>query len=76
MEDVIRLPVTEERAAGKKRARPPNMKPEEEDTKRRSNARNVAALGAEDGAVKLLEELLFGAEEELLDRLVEVCETL
>ncbi|KAF7643231.1 hypothetical protein LDENG_00243000, partial [Lucifuga dentata] len=67
--DVLKLPVTEERAAGKRRA--PGLQPEQEEAKRRRNAQRVAALGTQDGGVKLLEELVFGAEEELLERLVQ-----
>lgn len=74
MEDVnvIKLPVTKEKKAAKKRPRPPKLNPEEEEDKRQSNAKRLAVLGEEDTSVKLLEQLVFGAEEELLERLVEV----
>uniref|UniRef100_A0A3Q0SSZ5 U3 small nucleolar RNA-associated protein 18 homolog n=1 Tax=Amphilophus citrinellus TaxID=61819 RepID=A0A3Q0SSZ5_AMPCI len=45
--------------------------PREEGTKRQRNVKRLAVLGQEDSSVKLLEELVFGAEEELLERLVE-----
>lgn len=73
--NVIKLPVAADgaadRAAAKKRTRPPQFDPEEEEQARRRNVRRLAALGEADGSVKLLEELLFGAEEQLLGRLVE-----
>lgn len=40
-----------------------------EEQKRRKHTEEVKALGEEDESVKLLEELVFGAEEELLERL-------
>uniref|UniRef100_A0A3B4YDN1 U3 small nucleolar RNA-associated protein 18 homolog n=1 Tax=Seriola lalandi dorsalis TaxID=1841481 RepID=A0A3B4YDN1_SERLL len=70
--NVIKLPVTEERGPATKRARPPQFDPEEEEQNRQKNVKRVAALGEKDGSVKLLEELVFGAEAELLHRLVEV----
>lgn len=74
MEDgnVIKLPVTEERAPAKKKARPPKFNARQEAQTRQKNVRRLAALGEEDGSVKLLEELVFGAEDELVERLVEV----
>lgn len=74
MEDVnvIKLPVTEERGPAKKRTRPPKFDPEEEEQKRQKNVKRLAVLGEEDSSVKLLEELVFGAEDELVERLVEV----
>ncbi|XP_040917793.1 U3 small nucleolar RNA-associated protein 18 homolog isoform X2 [Toxotes jaculatrix] len=77
MEDVnvIKLPVTEERGP-KKRARPPTFDPEKEEEKRQKNVRSLAVLGQKDSSVKLLEELVFGAEDELVERLVEDDETL
>ncbi|XP_023251534.1 U3 small nucleolar RNA-associated protein 18 homolog isoform X1 [Seriola lalandi dorsalis] len=69
--NVIKLPVTEERGPATKRARPPQFDPEEEEQNRQKNVKRVAALGEKDGSVKLLEELVFGAEAELLHRLVE-----
>lgn len=79
MADVIPLPVTKKRPAVKKRprARPPEPeKPgrqreqrEQEEHKRRKNIQCVAVLGEEDASVRQLEELLFGAEERLVERL-------
>ncbi|XP_008285805.1 U3 small nucleolar RNA-associated protein 18 homolog isoform X1 [Stegastes partitus] len=73
MEDVnvIKLPETEDRTPAKKRARPPQFDPEREEQDRQTNVKRLAVLGETDGSVKLLEELVFGAEEELLERLVE-----
>ncbi|KAM7387635.1 hypothetical protein PAMA_009988 [Pampus argenteus] len=73
MEDgnVIKLPVTEERGPAKKRARPAKLKPGKEAEKRQKNVERLAVLGEADSSVKLLEELVFGAEDELLERLVE-----
>ncbi|XP_050929864.1 U3 small nucleolar RNA-associated protein 18 homolog isoform X2 [Lates calcarifer] len=73
MEDanVIKLPETGERRPAKKRARPPKFDPVEEEQKRQKNVKSLAVLGAEDSSVKLLEELVFGAEDELVERLVE-----
>ncbi|XP_071320771.1 U3 small nucleolar RNA-associated protein 18 homolog [Trachinotus anak] len=72
MEDmnVIKLPMTEERGPAKKRARPPKFHPEEEQ-KRQINVKSLAVLGEKDSSVKLLQELVFGAEDELVERLVE-----
>ncbi|MCI4391702.1 hypothetical protein PGIGA_G00137550 [Pangasianodon gigas] len=42
-----------------------------EEEKRRKHTEELKALGEEDESVKLLEELVFGAEEELLERLVQ-----
>uniref|UniRef100_A0A3B5B5K4 U3 small nucleolar RNA-associated protein 18 homolog n=1 Tax=Stegastes partitus TaxID=144197 RepID=A0A3B5B5K4_9TELE len=71
MEDVnvIKLPETEDRTPAKKRARPPQFDPEREEQDRQTNVKRLAVLGETDGSVKLLEELVFGAEEELLERL-------
>lgn len=78
MEDlsVIKLPGSEKRPQGKKRSRPaeprvPDPDPELEEQQRRNNVKRLAELREADGSVKLLEELLFGAEEELLGRLKE-----
>lgn len=78
MADVIALPVTKKRPAVKKRPRVPPPKPEErqrqreeEEHKRRRNIECVAVLGEEDASVRQLEELLFGAEERLVERLEE-----
>lgn len=76
MEDVnvIALPETEATKPARKRLRPAKSDPEEEQRTRRENAESVAALGEQDGSVQLLEELVFGTEEELLGRLVEATE--
>lgn len=72
MEDVIKLPVTEHRAPAKKRARDRREnRPKNEERKRQRNVRRLSVLGEEDSSVRLLEELLFGAEERLVERLVE-----
>lgn len=73
MEDMsfIKLPATEGKQPAKKRAKPPQSSMEEEEERRR-NVKNLAVLGEKNSSVKLLEELVFGAEEELLERLVEV----
>nr|XP_020478820.1 U3 small nucleolar RNA-associated protein 18 homolog [Monopterus albus] len=73
MEDmnVIKLPATEKQASTKKRARSTTFDPEKEERTRKKHVQSLAVLGEEDGSVKLLEELVFGAEEELVDRLVE-----
>ncbi|KAG7234936.1 hypothetical protein INR49_003577 [Caranx melampygus] len=73
---VLPVSVTEQRRAAKKkkRARPPEHNPEEEEETRQKNMKRVSVLGEEDGSVKLLEELVFGAEDELLERLVEQVE--
>lgn len=56
-----------------KRARPRGSdKAEQEQEKRRRNTEKVAVLGQEDSSVKILEELVFGGEDELLDRLLQV----
>lgn len=47
-------------------------KAEQEQEKRRRNTEKVAVLGQEDSSVKILEELVFGGEDELLDRLLQV----
>ncbi|XP_051275949.1 U3 small nucleolar RNA-associated protein 18 homolog isoform X2 [Dicentrarchus labrax] len=69
--NVIKLPPTEEKAAGKKRTRAPKFNPEQEAKIRRTNVKRLSVLGEEDTSVKLLEELVFGAEDELVERLVE-----
>uniref|UniRef100_A0A3P9P980 U3 small nucleolar RNA-associated protein 18 homolog n=1 Tax=Poecilia reticulata TaxID=8081 RepID=A0A3P9P980_POERE len=74
MEDknVIKLPVTEDKRKAKKRSRsPPKNDPKGEKQLREVNLKRLAVLGEEDGSVKRLEALVFGAEEELLERLVE-----
>lgn len=72
MEDVIKLPVTEHRAPTKKRARDRREnRPKNEERKRQRNVQRLSVLGEEDSSVRLLEELLFGAEERLVERLVE-----
>lgn len=76
MADVIPLPVTKKRPAVKKRprVRPPEPEKlqrqrEQEERKRRRNIQSVVVLGEEDASVRQLEELLFGAEEQLVERL-------
>ncbi|XP_037333387.2 U3 small nucleolar RNA-associated protein 18 homolog isoform X2 [Pungitius pungitius] len=71
MEDVIKLPGTEDGKPARKRVRAPKFDPREEEETRRRNAERLSVLGGEDRSVGLLEELVFGAEEELLERLVE-----
>ncbi|XP_028268122.1 U3 small nucleolar RNA-associated protein 18 homolog [Parambassis ranga] len=73
MEDknVIKLPGTRDREATRKRARPVKLNPVEEEETRQKNTKRLAVLGESDESVKLLEELVFGAEDELLERLVE-----
>lgn len=69
MEDTnfIELPLTEEKKTGRKRSRRA-----EEERVRQQNLKRLAVLGEEDVSVKRLEKLVFGAEEELLEKLVEV----
>ena len=55
-----------------KRVSEPEPDYEEEVLKRHKNAQAVTVLGEEDASVKLLEYLVFGAEEDLVERLVEV----
>uniref|UniRef100_A0A3Q4BD55 U3 small nucleolar RNA-associated protein 18 homolog n=1 Tax=Mola mola TaxID=94237 RepID=A0A3Q4BD55_MOLML len=45
--------------------------PAGEERRRQKNVKRLAVLGEKDSSVKLLEELVFGAEDELLERLVE-----
>ncbi|XP_017309879.1 U3 small nucleolar RNA-associated protein 18 homolog [Ictalurus punctatus] len=59
--DKVKRPRLEEGGAPVEAAR--------EEQKRRKHAEELKALGEEDESVKLLEELVFGAEEELLERL-------
>ncbi|KAK1875592.1 U3 small nucleolar RNA-associated protein 18 like [Dissostichus eleginoides] len=65
----------------RKQPRPPKRKqpppplapdPEEEGQRRVRNQNLVAVLGEEDESVRLLEDLLFGGEEQLLDHLLQV----
>lgn len=74
MEDMsfIKLPADVGKQPAKKRAKLPQSSLEEEEEERRRNVKNLAVLGEKNSSVKLLEELVFGAEEELLERLVEV----
>ncbi|XP_029614353.1 U3 small nucleolar RNA-associated protein 18 homolog [Salmo trutta] len=55
----------------KKRVSEPEPDYEEEVLKKHKNAQAVTVLGEEDASVKLLEELVFGAEDDLVERLVE-----
>ncbi|XP_061568264.1 U3 small nucleolar RNA-associated protein 18 homolog isoform X2 [Cololabis saira] len=71
MEDVIKLPDEKPTEPRKKKARKVKMDPETEVQKRQKNAEQLAVLGEEDGSVRRLESLVFGAEDELLERLVE-----
>ncbi|KAM6957800.1 U3 small nucleolar RNA-associated protein 18 homolog [Aplochiton taeniatus] len=62
------------RAIVKKRPRPPKepkYDPVKQDRKRIINIRKVSVLGDTDSSVKLLEGLVFGAEDDLAQRLVE-----
>ncbi|XP_054463843.1 U3 small nucleolar RNA-associated protein 18 homolog [Anoplopoma fimbria] len=66
----------QQKKKSRKRPRPPasaagQEQQEQQEEQRRTHVRRLAVLGEEDGAVKLLEELLFGGEEELLERLLE-----
>lgn len=70
MEDVKKLRATEHKAAAAKRSRAAAVEPGQEEVKRQKNVSLVAVLGEEDSSVKMLEELVFGAEDELLGRLV------
>lgn len=54
---------------GKKRAPDPEIDLDEEINKREKNVKLVRALGEQDASVKLLEDLVFGAEDELVKRL-------
>ncbi|KAM9843224.1 U3 small nucleolar RNA-associated protein 18 homolog [Aulostomus maculatus] len=74
MADVIKLPSDGDPGSAKKRARPNTVDPGEEEQKRQRNVKQLAVLGAKNSSVKLLEELVFGAEEELLERLTEEVE--
>lgn len=70
MEDVIKLPAKEDKPAATKRSRAAAVEPGGEERKRQKNVSLVSVLGEEDSSVKMLEELVFGAEDELLGRLV------
>ncbi|XP_029014453.1 U3 small nucleolar RNA-associated protein 18 homolog isoform X2 [Betta splendens] len=69
-ENVIKLPLTKKSAAAAKRPPLTKADPEKEARKRQKNAESVAVLGETDSSVKLLEHLVFGAEDELVERLV------
>uniref|UniRef100_A0A3Q2UMZ4 U3 small nucleolar RNA-associated protein 18 homolog n=1 Tax=Fundulus heteroclitus TaxID=8078 RepID=A0A3Q2UMZ4_FUNHE len=69
--DVIKLPGTEDKKSAKKRSKPSGFDPEKEERLRQQNLKRLAVLGQEDGSVKRLESLVFGAEDELLERLME-----
>ncbi|XP_056438061.1 U3 small nucleolar RNA-associated protein 18 homolog [Gadus chalcogrammus] len=71
MEEVIKLPQTVEKPKIKKRVRVPAYNPKQELMKRRRNVKNLTVLGENDASVKLLEDLVFGAEDELVERLIE-----
>lgn len=70
MEAVMKLPAAEDTPAAAKRSRGAAAEPGGEERKRQKNASLVSVLGAEDSSVKMLEELVFGAEDQLLGRLV------
>ena len=72
MEEVIKLPQTVEKPKIKKRVRVPAYNPKQELIKRQRNVKNLTVLGENDASVKLLEDLVFGAEDELVERLIEV----
>uniref|UniRef100_A0A3P9B750 U3 small nucleolar RNA-associated protein 18 homolog n=1 Tax=Maylandia zebra TaxID=106582 RepID=A0A3P9B750_9CICH len=67
----IKLPADEGKQPAKKRAKLPQSSLVEEEEERQRNVKNLAVLGEKNSSVKLLEELVFGAEEELLERLAE-----
>ncbi|KAM4535272.1 U3 small nucleolar RNA-associated protein 18 homolog [Fundulus diaphanus] len=69
--NVIKLPGTEDKKSAKKRSKPSGFDPEKEERLRQQNLKRLAVLGQEDGSVKRLESLVFGAEDELLERLIE-----
>lgn len=70
--DFIKLPDAEEQTRAPKRARPEKFDREKEEQLRQQNVKKLAVLGEEDGSVKRLETLVFGTEDELLERLAEV----
>lgn len=77
MEEVIRLPAAEAGpgpgpGTARTRRRAAGLDPGGEERKRQKNVGLVSVLGEEDGSVKVLEELVFGAEPELLGRLLKV----
>ncbi|KAJ0000908.1 hypothetical protein NQD34_005928 [Periophthalmus magnuspinnatus] len=65
----IKLPASEPREPRRKKPKPAKSNPEKEAEQRSQHAQKVAVLGAEDSSVRLLEELVFGNEEQLLDQL-------
>lgn len=54
---------------GTKRVHDPGVDLEEEASRREKNVKSVKALGEEDASVKVLEDLVFGAGDELVERL-------
>lgn len=66
----MKLPATEDKPAAKKRSRAAAVEAGGEERKRQKNVSLVSVLGEQDSSVRMLEELLFGAEDELLGRLV------
>lgn len=66
----MKLPAREDKPAATKRSRAAAVEAGEEERKRQKNVSLVSVLGGEDSSVRMLEELLFGAEDELLGRLV------
>ncbi|KAG7272698.1 hypothetical protein CRUP_029637 [Coryphaenoides rupestris] len=71
MEEVIKLPVTDKKPQAKKREHKPKYNAEAELIKRQRHVKDLTVLGEEDASVKLLEDLVFGAEDELEERLIE-----
>lgn len=74
MADVIKLPNTEDKKRAPKRTLPEvpeKFDPEKEEQLRQQNVKKLAVLGEDDESVKRLETLVFGTEDELLERLVE-----
>ncbi|XP_015830006.3 U3 small nucleolar RNA-associated protein 18 homolog [Nothobranchius furzeri] len=76
MEDVIKLPAAPGDGTQTKKRSRPKVDPEEEEKLRQQNLKKLAVLGEEDGTVKRLESLVFGTEDQLLERLVEEDEKL
>lgn len=71
MADVIKLSNTNDKERAPKRTRPEKFDREKEEQLRQQNVKKLAVLGEEDESVKRLETLVFGTEDELLERLVE-----
>lgn len=67
--DFIKLTGTKLQEPQRKRPKSVKVKPEKEALRRCKNAQKVAVLGEKDSSVRLLEELVFGSEDQLLDSL-------